>query len=1094
MVSLNRILLIICFITTAAAAQETKAPVAVSFTIKDAGYVTLVIENAQGQRVRNLISQTWFKPGKHTVYWDVLDDLGRDHEAARHGIYVIPSKLVLPGKYVVRGLVHPKIKTTYEFPVYANGNPPWNTKDHTGAWLGNHSAPQAAVFVPASQSPTHEPAVFIGCYVTEGADGVAWLDLNGRKMGGKGWVGGIWTGAPFMARDAGDRALPNSSVYVASVWETGKKSGLAELRISSMYKNPEKPIFLTRLGPVVKGSRLTEGIGGFAVRNGMAAVSLTDRNQILIIDLKNLKVTDTLAAGQPRGLAFDRKGRLLVLSGNTLLRYNDISTTKNTLLTNSNIIDFVPRNASKLIDARLDSPVGITQDNQNNIYISNGGKSHQVKVYTAEGVFLRDIGTAGPPQSGEYDPLHMNNPAGMTVDSKNQLWVTEKDFLPKRVSVWSLEGKLLNAFYGPSKYGGGGTLDPEDKSRFYYAEQELGTMEFKLDWKTGKSKLDRILYRKVPGMMELPLRSAGPETPLYHNGKRYFTNSYNASPTGGAATAFLFAERNGILEPVAAMGKTDAWPLLKDRSLSQGRDKNTFFIWKDLNEDAKVQTNELSFEKAEVNGVTVMPDLSFCITQFNGSALQFFPVSFTPDSLPVYQIGQRQVLASGVQSPASTGGGQTLAAAGGYTVVTQGIQPFDRYSLSGARNGKAMWSYPNLWPGLHASHEAPIPDFPGELVGPTRLLGGVFYAGKSTGEPLWAVNSNHGMVYIFTADGIFVTQLFEPMRGGLQWNMPVATRGMDLEGLTLGEENFWPGIAGTRDGEVYTIDGSRSSLIKIEGLQHIQRIQTGTVTVNDEDLKKAVAYQLKKETLRQEKGADSVLKVLLSTVPIVIDGKWDDWKQASWVPIDKRGVKANFNSSSRPYDVIASLAVQGGRLCAAYHTGDKNLLRNSFEMPLAAFKTGGALDIMLATQPSADPKRKQPVKGDVRLLVTVSLGKAHALLYEAVVPQTNDAVKVPFSSPSRTIMFDRVRDVTGQLEFASDGSGGFEFSVPLSILDLMPASGVIVKGDIGILRGDGVQTLSRVYWNNKGTAIVSDVPSEAELVPGLWGRFKFVTP
>ena len=91
-------------------------------------------------------------------------------------------------------------------------------------------------------------------------------------------------------------------------------------------------------------------------------------------------------------------------------------------------------------------------------------------------------------------------------------------------------------------------------------------------------------------------------------------------------------------------------------------------------------------------------------------------------------------------------------------------------------------------------------------------------------------------------------------------------------------------------------------------------------------------------------------------------------------------------------------------------------------------------------------------------------------------------------------MFDRVRDVTDQLEFAADGSGGFEFSVPLSILNFMPASGTIVTGDIGILRGNGVQTLSRVYWNNKGTAIVSDVPSEAELVPGLWGRFRFINP
>ena len=1080
MISFNRILLIIFFLTTNAAAQEARAPVAVSFTIKEAGYVTLVIENVRGERVRNLISETWFKAGKHTVYWDVLDDLGRDHDASRHGLYVIPPRMLGPGKYQVRGLVHPKIKTTYEFSVYATGNPPWNTKDHTGAWLGNHSAPQAAVYVPAGQSPTHEPAVFLGCYVTEGADGIAWVDLNGKKLGGTGWVGGVWTAAPFMARDEGDHTLPNSSVYVASVWETGKKSGLAELRISTMYKNPEKPIFLMHLGPILNRNHITEGIGGFAIRNGIAAVSLTDRNLVLLINLKKHEVVDTILVTQPRGLTVDRKENLLVLSDNTLLKYADIEKLP------------VHNSPKKLIDAGLDSPVGITQDKDANIYISNGGSSHQVKVYTPEGVFVRNIGVAGPPGSGIYEPMHMNNPAGMTVDSKNQLWVTEKDFLPKRVSVWSLDGKLLNAFYGPSKYGGGGTLDPQDKSRFYYAEQELGTMEFKLNWKTGKSTLSHILYRKVPGMMDLPSHSAAPETPLYYKGRRYFTNCYNANPTGGAATAFLFAERNGVLQAVAAMGKAEAWPLLDERLISQGRNKNAFFIWTDLNEDAKVQTEELSFEKADVNGVTVMPDLSFCITQLNGAATQFFPTGFTPGGSPVYEIEKRKVLAVGVQSPASTGGGQTLSFGGEYAVVTQGIRPYDRYSLSGTRNGKSIWSYPNLWPGLHASHEAPVPDFAGELIGPTRLLGGIFNAGGSTAEPLWAINSNHGMVYLFTADGIFVTTLFEPMRGGRQWNMPLAERGMDLEGITLGEENFWPGITGTTNGEVYMVDGSRNSLIKIEGLEHIQRLPATTITINNDDLRKAAGYQMKRESQRQAQNSDNVLNAVISTVPIVVDGKWDDWKQASWVSIDKRGVKANFNSNSKPYDVSAALGVQGGRLCAAYHTGDKNLLRNSFEMPIAPFKTGGALDLMLAVGATTDNKRKFAVAGDLRLLIFVSMGKAHALLYEQVVPGTGLADKVAFSSPVRSILFDRVRDVTEQLEFAADGLGGFEFSIPLSVLNFNPVSGAAIRGDIGILRGDGSQTLSRVYWNNKATALVSDVPSEAELVPWLWGTIRFV--
>ena len=37
--------------------------------------------------------------------------------------------------------------------------------------------------------------------------------------------------------------------------------------------------------------------------------------------------------------------------------------------------------------------------------------------------------------------------------------------------------------------------------------------------------------------------------------------------------------------------------------------------------------------------------------------------------------------------------------------------------------------------------------------------------------------------------------------------------------------------------------------------------------------------------------------------------------------------------------------------------------------------------------------------------------------------------------------------------------------------------------------GDGLQTIQRIYWNNKATGIVQDVPSEAMLAPHLWGTW-----
>jgi hypothetical protein len=155
-------------------------------------------------------------------------------------------------------------------------------------------------------------------------------------------------------------------------------------------------------------------------------------------------------------------------------------------------------------------------------------------------------------------------------------------------------------------------------------------------------------------------------------------------------------------------------------------------------------------------------------------------------------------------------------------------------------------------------------------------------------------------------------------------------------------------------------------------------------------------------------------------------------------------------------------------------------------MPLAPFKTGDALDLMLG--PGGD--RKKPIAGDMRLIVTIVNKKPWAMLYRAVVAGTKDADKVPFSSPWRTITFDQVEDVTPLIEF-SGSEGNYEISIPLASLGFRPTPGTKIRGDIGVLRGSGSETTARVYWNNKATGIVSDVPEEATLNPSLWGALEF---
>ena len=1072
-----------------AATSNSHPPIAIPFTLKEAGYVTLVVEDNNGIRVRNLLSDTWFSAGKNTAWWDGLDDLGRDVEAARHGVYHIPAKFVNPGTYTVRGLVHGSVKTNYEFTVYTSGNPPWSTDDHTGGWMANHSPPQAALFVPANHSLTSEATVYLGSYVTEGPDGLIWVNLDGKKRGGKNWVGGIWTAAPFMARDAGNDVDTTVIAYVLSAWRSGKNQETEEFRITGITKGGDKKILVDSIGQSINNTKdIGKEAGGIAAFNGIGVVSLSVKNKLKIIDLKKGKVIGTIKVNNPTGVAFNVKGELLTLSSNKLICYKDFLSSNNPPFTT-------------VIDTGLEAPCGITLDAKGNIYISDDGNSNQVKVFSAEGQFIRSIGKQGASVAGPYDSLHLNNPGGLTIDNKNQLWIAENDFLPKRVSVWSLDGKLLKAFYGPAKYGGGGTLDGHQKNKYYYSE-EKGLMEFELDWKTGTSRLKNILYRKTPERLDLAFRSSAPETPLYCNGKRYFTNCYTTNPTNGHSTAFLFVERGGIIYPAAAMGNASDWEVLKqDRfktilpigiDLKENNPTNkAFFIWMDKNRDAQVQPEEVLIEKGNASGVTVMDDLSFCLIK-DSVATQFAPTSFTSDGVPFYDLGHRKVLVKGVQPPASSGGNQLLTEPNGWTVATLGIEPFSRYSISGAKEGRPVWSYPNLWPGLHASHEAPIPNFSGELVGPTRLLGGMMKMKGADAVSLWGVNSNHGMVYLFTDDGLFVTTLFEPNRLGKTWKMPYSERGMDLKGLTLSEENFWPTITQTTDGEVYLMDGGRSAIVKIDGLNSVQRLPDSKITITNKELEKSRQYEMNEEASRQKNRGVGILNVPITSSLIKVDASFADWPKTDWVDIDKSGVAANFNSNSKPYNVTGAVIVSSNRLVVGYKTGDAQLLKNSGEQPIASFKTGGALDVMIGTNPSSAVDRKNPWAGDVRLLVTIIHGKPKAMLYKAVVTGTKDADRVSFSSPWRTITFDKVEDISSKIEYAASNDGNYEIAVPLEVLNLQPKEGMIIKGDIGILRGDGKQTVSRVYWSNKATSIVSDVPSEAALTPELWGRWTFI--
>ena len=286
-----------------------------------------------------------------------------------------------------------------------------------------------------------------------------------------------------------------------------------------------------------------------------------------------------------------------------------------------------------------------------------------------------------------------------------------------------------------------------------------------------------------------------------------------------------------------------------------------------------------------------------------------------------------------------------------------------------------MWSYPDLWPGLHASHESPPPDRPGELIGTTRLLGDfVTPKARRRRARSWPSTATWATSICSPPTACSSPRCSRTSRLGRPWAMPIARREMLLNDLTLHDENFWPSITQTADGKVYLVDGGRTSLVRVDGLDSIRRLPDATLQISGDELQQAAAYQPQSELARQQSQGPDKLTVTIRAKAPVVDGKLDDWAGASWVDIDKSGVAAFFDSNSQ----AAQRHRRAGRGRAIVcMPPTKSTIRTCSTIPASCsrnlFKTGGALDLMIGCRrpgcrPPPRPRggRRRAVAGHAR--------------------------------------------------------------------------------------------------------------------------------
>jgi hypothetical protein len=1039
------------------------------------GLVTLVIDDAKGNRVRNLLAETPLPAGRNTLLWDGYDEGERVEGSDDVWMRDLTRHRVPPGRYTVRGLIHDRLTLRYEFSVNSPGTPPWKTKDGSGGWLADHGPAADILYLPqGAPSPNGlGTAHLLVCSSSgETGDEFVWLTAEGRRLFGTNT--GFW-GGTHLARDPGPNPIKANVAYVFTSGERDPDNNTLEVRafrtsgeIATVVKLTFSMALKKTVLPTFKSVAEAYGTDGLAAYNGVVVFSITRQNRLVFVDARVGRVIGEASAPSPRGLCFDPHGRLWMISGRQVRRY---------------AVDLQKAQlgaGETMVASGLEAPRRIALDDAGRFYVSDGGGSHQVKVFTEVGRPLRVIGRPGGPQLGDYDPLQMSYPSGMTVDGQGRLWVAEAENAPRRLSIWNAAtGGFERAIYGPSQYGGGGKIDPTDPTRLYMDPAwSTAGVTWSLDWKAGTARPAGIYWRNdTPNVEAMP--DTVPETLLRRDGFSYLVDCYNDKLryNQDRGVGIWRLDAKGIARPVVIVGNAadlvnGIWgiPLRHRDAIAarwKGLDPSTvMFLWCDKNGDQIAEPDEVEFRQIpsprdgtplrDVGlGAQIHPDLSIVTTW----GVRIAPPTIDSRGIPHYDL-------SHIDFVGDTSRYSERVVAADHVVYTR----IDALGLTGGRaDGTGFWRYQSAEGGQ------PVP---GLLTEPTRLMGLPVTPRQGEAGALFAENSDKGGIYLMTMDGLFLQTLGGDARCTPLWRTPAAEthRGMRVDEFSYAEEQFHPTCVQTEaSGNIYFVIGhEHSSIARLEGLETVKRLPPVEITVGDERLV-GLAPTRTEPARRTGRGALTVHRL---PAPPTLQGGLSGWMGAEWVKLDDRAT--------------AAVATSGDTLFAAWRTGDLNAIHGGVGDFAYQFKRGGALDLMIGADPSADPRRHEPVVGDLRLLVTLVNGKPRAVLYRAVAPTAPSGDGVLFGSPIGQVHFDQVTDVSNRVTLTSDGNGDFEIAVPLALLGLTGLhSGAELLGDIGLLRGDGAQTTQRLYWNNQDTGMVSDVPSEARLRPANWGLWRF---
>lgn len=1008
---------------------STLGAVPIKYMLDADARVTLVIEDAEGRRVRNLIGAYPRPAGENVDYWDGLDDRGRP---------------VDPGTYRWRGLVHPGIDVRYRAHMMPHTNPPWRNAEGSGGWGADHTAPTDVAALG--------DRVFLLYEGAESGSALIGCDLDGNKLWGH---GGSFQGGGFViTADAGGMYYAAKDHVLRIDPMTGKAMPFATGANQLKFPANLPPTGIARRGKFL-----------------VLACTSADRTQsvLRVFDLTtDQQVSEINTIPAVMGLAVDKGNRLLAVSRDAVLVINPI--------TGEN---------RPVVPGGLDKPRGLAVAGDGTIYVINGG-TQQVYAYNSEGRLLGKIGTAGGrPAVGPWDRRGMRNPHGLAVDGQGNIWVAEHDAIAKRLSKWSPTGKNVGEWFGPTPYGGDGIVDHRDPTRVL-----CGGLEFKVDYEDNRA---HPVYSHLLGLEAGQPAAADMIVNGTFSHRQGFTTTYRGHDYLAYDRGLLCIRRGDAWVPCAAIGYVRNSSPAGDQALWSDRNDNgkvdddevvTLSNVKYGAEGAMQWGIPWSrHDLSTLRPVSNTRSVRFTPAEFTASGVPIF------DSRSVSFVDYAHGIAPVDVDASMLVGFYENSHVPGFVDEMRNRPEGDLSGIKGYdRTGKLVWTYPQPFSGVHGSFKAPLPSNPGEVFGTIYVMGTADMGGDI--GTVMCFNGYYGSRYLFTTDGLFVQALFKDSRL-LPQVAEKAVPGMLVNEMSPGSEAYAGTFSRARDGRVFltgTLGGPMCVVQSVEGLDQLERLPSQTLTVTAEQIAQGQAMQLQRENERISAGIASK-RLLIARQTRVVDGVFDEPGFAETAVAikadDRRGGQAALSFDEK--NLYVAFRVKDSTPWKNAGTDAKTifLYGDSVDIQLGLNPVAGPNrkrpwegDIRIAIAPWAGSTGSPQEDGAI------------VMLYRPIVPG-HTGPREAFVSPVGRVEMDRVERLAEAKVAVTRTADGYELeaAIPLERLGRELLAGRTIRGDVGILFSDdtGTECVLRSYWSNRNTNMTSDLPSEAKLQPVEWG-------